>query len=147
MQANQADHPSRRSVGLARSARLFRLFLIEQSDPERFYAGVAQDAVSQVERYASLAGATVLDIGGGPGHFTAAFRARGAICYLFEPDLAEMLSVGSAPSDAVLADGCQLPVRDGVADVCFSSNVLEHVTDAVSFVNEMVRTTRAGGII
>ncbi len=31
--------------GLLRSVRLFRLFLAEQSDPERFYAGLAEDAV------------------------------------------------------------------------------------------------------
>jgi SAM-dependent methyltransferase len=127
--------------------RLFRLFLVEQSDPDRFYSGVAQDAARQVERYTSLAGSTVLDIGGGPGHFTAAFRARGASCYLFEPDIAEMRSRGTTPAGAVLADGFHLPLRDGAADVCFSSNVLEHVADPVGLIGEMVRVTRTGGII
>jgi SAM-dependent methyltransferase len=147
MRANPVAAADRQRSGLRRSVALFRLFLIEQSDPERFYAGVAQDAVGQVERYTSLAGRTVLDIGGGPGHFTAAFRDRGARCYLFEPDLAEMHLRGSAPAGAVAADGCQLPVRSGAADVCFSSNVLEHVADPARLVSEMVRTTREGGLV
>jgi SAM-dependent methyltransferase len=147
MRALRVRRGSDASFGLLRSARLFRLFLVEQSDPDRFYSGVAQDAARQVERYTSLANRTVLDIGGGPGHFTAAFRARGARCYLFEPDLAEMHSRGRTPAGAVLANGYQLPVRDGAADVCFSSNVLEHVADPAALIAEMVRVTRSGGLI
>lgn len=133
--------------GLLRSARLFRLFLYEQSDPERFYRGMAGDAVRQVERYTNLAGLIVLDIGGGPGQVTAAFRARGANCCLVEPDAAELLGNGHAPPGAVIADGCRLPVGDGTADVCFSSNVLEHVRDPFLLIDEMVRATRPGGLI
>jgi SAM-dependent methyltransferase len=133
--------------GLLRSLRLFRLFLREQTDPESFYSGLAEDTVNQVERYCDLAGSTVVDIGGGAGHFTAAFRNRGARCYLFEPDPAEMLSGGTAPSGAVLADGYWLPVRDGGADLCLSSNVLEHVQDPGGLLDEMVRATRTGGLI
>ena len=76
--------------GLLRSVRLFRLFLAEQSDPEKFYASLAEDAVQQVAEHAELGGRTVVDVGGGGGWFTAAFRARGAHCYLFEPDPAEL---------------------------------------------------------
>jgi SAM-dependent methyltransferase len=129
-----------------RSLRLFRLFLAEQADPDRFYTALAQDAVSQVEEHCVLAGQTVLDIGGGPGHLTAAVRARGGHCYLFEPDPAEMGSRAAA-GDAVLADGYWLPVRDGGADVSMSSNVLEHVRDPRGFVDELVRVTRPGGLI
>ncbi len=130
-----------------RSARLFRLFLAEQTDPERFYTALAEDAVSQVEDYCELAGQTVLDVGGGPGYFTAAFRARGASCYLFEPEPAEMQARGEPPSGAVVADGYWLPVRDGAADVCLSSNVLEHVRDPNGLIDEMIRATRPGGLI
>lgn len=133
--------------GLRRSAWLFRLFLSEQTDPERFYTGVAADSVRQIEGYADLRGRTVLDIGGGPGHFTAEFRARGASCVLIEPDRAELLAGGGTPRHAVLGDGLRLPVRDGAADVCFSSNVLEHVPEPMRLVDEMVRATRPGGLI
>lgn len=136
-----------RDTGLARSIRLFRLFLTEQSDPERYYASLAEDTVQQVAGYCELANRTVLDIGGGGGWFTAAFRAHGARCALFEPNPAELLSRKTAPASAVLADGLRLPVRDEAADVVFSSNVLEHVPDPMRMIGEMVRAARRGGLI
>jgi SAM-dependent methyltransferase len=139
--------PGRRRRGLLRSVDLYRLFRQEQTDPESFYTGLAEDTVGQLADYCDLRGRTVVDVGGGPGHFTAALRERGARCYLFEPDRAEMLSRGAAPSGAVIADGYWLPVRDGAADVCLSSNVLEHVRDPLGLIDEMVRATRPGGLI
>jgi SAM-dependent methyltransferase len=141
------------SSGLRRSVRLFRLFLVEQSDPEAFYAALAEDAVRQVASHTDLAGRTVVDVGGGGGWFTAAFRDRGAHCYLFDPDRAELglrSELGprtGAPAGAVLADGYWLPVRDGGADVTFSSNVLEHVPDPMGLIEEMIRVTRPGGLV
>ena len=132
---------------MLRSVRLFRLFLAEQTDPERFYAALAQDAAGQLTRYIPVEGRTILDIGGGAGYFTEAFRARGAHCYLFEIDHGEMTSRGGTPPGAVVADGYWLPVRDGGADVCLSSNVLEHVSDPRGLIEEMVRATRPGGLI
>jgi len=135
------------SSGLLRSVRLFRLFLAEQSDPETFYTSLAEDAVRQVADHDMLAGRTVVDVGGGGGWFTAAFRARGAHCYLFEPDREELYFRTAAPAGAVVADGYWLPVRDGGADVTFSSNVLEHVPDPMGLIEEMIRVTRPGGLI
>jgi SAM-dependent methyltransferase len=142
-----ADIARLRHRGLGRSAQLARLFRLEQSEPDRYYECLAEDTAIQLEEYTSLAGRTVLDIGGGPGHFTAAFRRRGAQCCLIEPDVAELASRGATPRDAVLGDGCALPVSDGRADVCFSSNVLEHVADPVTFIDEMVRVTKPDGLI
>ncbi len=133
--------------GLARSIRLFRLFLREQTEPDLFYSGLAADAADQLAGYTELAGRTVVDVGGGAGHFTAAFRSRGADCYLFEPDQAELLSRGSTPAGAIVADGYWLPVADGSADICFSSNVLEHVADPAGLIEEMIRATKPGGVI
>jgi len=141
----RADHTA--SSGLLRSVRLFRLFLAEQSDPETFYTSLAEDAVRQVADHDTLAGRTVVDVGGGGGWFTAAFRASGAHCYLFEPDLAELCLRTAAPAGAVVADGYWLPVRDGGADVTFSSNVLEHVPDPMGLIEEMIRVTRPGGLV
>jgi SAM-dependent methyltransferase len=137
----------RRHRGLLRSVRLFRLFRQEQTDPENFYAELAEDTMCQLEEYCDLPGRTVVDVGGGPGHFTSALRDRGARCYLFEPDTDEMLSRGTTPPGAVLADGYWLPIRDGGADLCLSSNVLEHVRDPLGLIDEMVRATRPGGLI
>jgi SAM-dependent methyltransferase len=133
--------------GLLRSLWLFRLFLAEQTDPDKFYAALAEDAVRQVAEHAELDGRTVVDVGGGGGWFTAAFRARGAHCYLFEPDLGELYLRTAAPVGAVVADGYWLPVRDGDADVTFSSNVLEHVPDPLGLIEEMIRVTRPGGLV
>ncbi len=136
------------STGLLRSVRLFRLFLAEQADPDAFYSHLAEDAVGQVAEHGPLDGRTVVDVGGGGGWFTAAFRARGAHCYLFEPDPAELRFAGNAvPAGAVVADGYWLPVRDGGADVAFSSNVLEHVPDPLGLIEEMIRVTRPGGLV
>ncbi|GAB3959915.1 class I SAM-dependent methyltransferase [Streptomyces sparsus] len=132
---------------IRRSVSLFRAFLNEQNDPELAYGMLARDAAAQVERYTPLRGATVVDVGGGSGHFTEEFRRRGAHSYLFEPDPAELHAGGLRPDGAVLAPGYLLPVADGAADVCFSSNVLEHVADPQTFLSEMVRVTRPGGLI
>jgi SAM-dependent methyltransferase len=132
---------------LGRAVRLFRLFLAEQSEPELFYRELAAESVSELARYTDLSGRTVLDLGGGPGHFTAAFRARGARCVLVEPDPDELRAGGEPPAGAVRGDGMALPVADGGVDVCFSSNVLEHVPDPAAMLAEMIRVTRPGGVI
>ncbi|MEU1405670.1 class I SAM-dependent methyltransferase [Streptomyces sp. NPDC005728] len=132
---------------LRRSLTLFRAFLRERTDPEHCYALLARDSADQLEKYGPLAGQVVVDVGGGSGHFTEEFRRRGAHAYLFEPDPDELSARGHPPHQAVLADGYMLPLADGVADVCFSSNVLEHVADPQTFLSEMVRVTRPGGLI
>ncbi len=136
-----------RGRGLRRSLGLLRVFRTEQDDPEGYYAYLAQDTASQIEDYERLAGRLVLDIGGGPGYFSAVFAQRGAHCVVIEPDGAELLGRGSAPEGAVVGDGCRLPVRDGCADICFSSNVLEHVPRPDELIAEMIRATRPGGLI
>ena len=132
---------------MLRSVRLFRLFLTEQTDPDGFYSALARDAASQVARFITIPGRTVLDIGGGAGYVTDEFRSQGAHCYLVEPDASEMLARGGAPTGAVLGDGYWLPVRDGGADLCLSSNVLEHVRDPGGLIEEMIRATKPGGLI
>ncbi|OEJ24364.1 SAM-dependent methyltransferase [Streptomyces agglomeratus] len=130
---------------LRRSVTLFRAFLNEQTDPDACYSLLARDAADQLERYGPLAGRTVVDIGGGSGHFTEEFRRRGAHSYLFEPDVRE-LGVRRTRG-TVLADGYLLPLADGAADISFSSNVLEHVEDPGTFLSELIRVTAPGGLI
>lgn len=140
----RADH------GISRSIRLFRAFLVEQTDPEHFYTMLADDTVGQLARYGPLRDRTVVDVGGGAGYFGAAVGDAGARYYLVEPDIGELASAGGMPSGTagtVVGDGFWLPLRDGAADVCFSSNVLEHVADPGGLIDEMVRVTRPGGIV
>lgn len=132
---------------MGRMLRLFRLFRQEQPEPELFYRELATDSITQLARYTDLAGRRVLDVGGGPGHFTAALRARGAHCLLVEPDETELRAGGTAAAGAVRGDGMRLPVGTDAVDVCFSSNVLEHVRDPARMLAEMIRVTRPGGVV
>jgi SAM-dependent methyltransferase len=52
-----------------------------------------------------------------------------------------------APGCTIAGDGYELPVAAGVADLVFSSNVLEHVPDVAAIMSELVRVTRPGGLI
>ena len=162
------ERPLSTRQDLHRSVGLYKAFKTEQSDPDHFYQLLADDAVRQVSRHTAIAGAIVLDIGGGVGYSTDAFRAAGARCVLVEPELRDLQAakegvvtreaagtphwVAVAPgrsvsSGSIVGDGYRLPFADSTADVCFLSNVLEHVENPQSFISELVRVTKPGGII
>ena len=132
---------------LRRSVRLFREFRHEQSDPARFYTALARDSVEQVGQYHDLRGQVLLDVGGGPGYFRDAFRGAGATYYALDSDVGELSGAGDIEPGTVIGSGMQLPFADGAVDVCYSSNVLEHVPDPWLMAEEMVRVTRPGGVV
>jgi SAM-dependent methyltransferase len=121
----------RRTLSLVRACRW------EQSDPAAFYLPLAVDSVALVSRYTALAGRRVLDVGGGPGFFARAFEDAGA----------RYVSVDIRRVGPVCGDALALPVRNQAVDVCFSSNVLEHVADPRLMLHEMLRVTRPGGLV
>jgi SAM-dependent methyltransferase len=125
---------------------LFQEFRLEQSDPERFYSALAHDSAEQVTHYQDLAGQLLLDVGGGPGYFRDAFEARGATYLALDADVGELSGAGSIGSRTVIGSGMQLPFGDGVVDVCYSSNVMEHVDDPWRMAEDMLRVTRSGGL-
>jgi SAM-dependent methyltransferase len=128
--------------------RLFRAFLAEQSDPDRFYGELAADSAAHVDSFQSLAGARLLDVGGGPGFFADAFASRGATYIAVDADAGEMRLHGRAPGPrTVQASGTALPFAEGAFDVAYSSNVLEHVRDPWDMADEMVRVVRPGGLV
>jgi SAM-dependent methyltransferase len=131
---------------LRRSVRLLHEFRYEQPDPARFYTALAEDSVQQLSQFTDLRGATVLDVGGGPGYFRDAFRAAGATYFSLDADVGELSGLGDISAGTVLGSGMDLPFKDGAVDVCYSSNVLEHVADPWRMADEMVRATRSGGI-
>ncbi len=133
--------------GLARSVALFRAFRVEQTDPDRFYSLLARDTVHQVGRHARLDGATVLDVGGGPGYFGDAFRSAGARYAGIDPDTHAISARGGPATGFVRASGLALPVADAAIDVCLSSNVLEHVPAPEAMATEMLRVVRPGGLV
>ena len=132
---------------MRRSVRLLNEFRYEQPDPARFYTAIAEDSVGQLSTYADLAGATLLDVGGGPGYFRDAFRAAGATYLALDSDVGELSGLGRIPSGTVIGSGLQLPFRDHSVDICYSSNVLEHVPDPWRMADEMLRVTRPGGTV
>ncbi len=130
----------RRSVGL------FRAFRSEQPDPPRFYRALAEDSAKQVGSYVDLDGALMLDVGGGPGYFRDAFAAAGATYLSLDADVGELSGLGEIAPGTVIGSGMQLPFGDGSVDVCYSSNVLEHVAAPWRMADEMLRVTRSGGL-
>ena len=139
---------AQRRPGLRRSIHLFRQFRLEQSDPDAFYGALAADSVEQIRQQAGdLQGRRLLDVGGGPGYFASAFRAAGASYVAVDADAGELTALGAPGPGTVLGSGMALPVLTGAVDVCYSSNVLEHVPDPWRMADEMLRVTRPGGTV
>lgn len=131
--------------GVRRSVRLFRSFLTEQTDPEGFYTGIADDAIDLVRESVDPSGLLVADFGGGPGFYSDAFRRAGARTVLIDADLDEITLHGRTPPAAVVGLAERSPLGDASVDLAFSSNLLEHVEDLAGVADEIVRVVRPGG--
>ena len=97
---------TREMATLRRSIQLLRSFRFEQTRPEIFYGGLAEDTAALVDNLGrdlgvQLFGARVLDVGGGPGYFADAFSRRGARYVGLEPDAGEMSAAGIHLSNSV----------------------------------------------
>lgn len=142
-----------RRATLRRSLRLVSDFRFEQSDPARFYGALADDTARLIDELwtgatdRSLAGCTVLDVGGGPGYFADAFAAAGATYVSVEPDASEMHAAGLDARGSVRGSGTALPIRSDSVDICLSSNVAEHVREPWVMADEMLRVTAPGGLV
>jgi SAM-dependent methyltransferase len=146
-----------RRATLRRSVRLLASFRYEQVDPPRFYGPLAVDTVDLVgDLWQSIHGERpdgrrVLDVGGGPGYFAAAFTDAGLRYIGVEPDPNEMHAAGPIlardSGTFVRASGMALPFADDSVDICLSSNVAEHVPRPWELGGEMLRVTRPGGLV
>ena len=147
-----------RRATLSRSLRLLGQFRYEQRDQARFYGTLAEDTAAMVTDLwtdangTSPSGRTVLDVGGGPGYFAAAFADAGLRYIGVEPDPREIHGMHAGPAGAdgqttyVRASGMALPFADASVDICLSSNVAEHVPEPWRLAREMLRVTRPGGL-
>ena len=143
-----------RRATLSRSLRLLGEFRFEQRDPARFYGALAHDTAAMVTDLWCAAngtpatGRTLLDVGGGPGYFAAAFADAGLDYIGVEPDPTEMHAGPAAAGAAtyVRASGTALPFADASVDICLSSNVAEHVPQPWRLGREMLRVTKPGGL-
>jgi SAM-dependent methyltransferase len=128
---------------VASRRQLWQLFLAEKRDPEPFYRELAQRTLAEFPF--PVAGATVVDLGCGPGHYTRALRAAGARVLPVDLDPAEFELPGGPPGDEALASGAALPVRTGTVDGVFCSNMLEHTPHSAAVLDEIERVLRPGG--
>ena len=133
-----------RPTGVTRVRELWRLFRNEREDPEPFYTWLAEElAADLAARHGALAGKVLLDLGCGPGFYTAALRAHGATVIPIDNSADEL---GDRPPDgALLADAAALPLETGSADGIVCSNLLEHAPDAEGVIREMERLLKPGG--
>ena len=157
--------PFAQRATLARSLRLLSQFRYEQPDPARFYGAVADDTATMVTDLwrdatgTAPTGRTLLDVGGGPGYFAAAFTEAGLHYIGVEPDPSEThigavraATSGTAAASVrgtttyVRASGVALPFADASVDICLSSNVAEHVPQPWRLGSEMLRVTKPGGL-
>jgi SAM-dependent methyltransferase len=130
----------------ARMRELFALWKNEKTDPAPFYTELAKDTVADLDRrHGPLRGQRILDLGCGPGFYTAAFRAYGADCVPVDAALDELTLAGDPPEGYVLADAGDLPFADASVDGAFCSNLLEHTANTPDVIAEIERVLRPGG--
>lgn len=132
--------------GAARLRQLWTLWRREREDPEPFYGLLAREVVSELDqRYGPLSGQTVLDMGCGPGFYTAALRRAGAEVIPLDNSQEELELHGEPPEGAVLGDAMDLPLEESSLDGVFTSNMLEHTPRPLAVFDEIERVLRPGG--
>jgi SAM-dependent methyltransferase len=97
---------------------------------------------------ARLAGQRMLDAGCGYGPFSEAGARRGAV--VISLDIGEQLvarTIVRAGSRGLVADACQLAVRDESFDVVVSSEMIEHTEAPERVVKELARVLRPNGLL
>jgi SAM-dependent methyltransferase len=95
----------------------------------------------------ALKGPAVLDIGCGLGMYTQAFSRYSSSVFGTELEHERAVQARERATGVVQAVGEHLPFRNDSFDVVFNNEVIEHVTDDLQTVREMVRVTRPGGYV
>jgi SAM-dependent methyltransferase len=98
-----------------------------------------------VRQWTKLQNHRVLDVGCGVGMYTQAFLRHTPRVFGVEIERERALEARGRATGVSQAVGERLPFPDGVFDVVFSHEVLEHVEDDRVCVEEMVRVARPGG--
>lgn len=106
-------------------------------------------------RWADVGGATVLDMGCGPGVSTALLQAwaRPIRVHAFDFDPAMVSRArrrlrgnsGTASASLTVADASRMPYRSGTFDAVFEAGVAHHVSGWPLAIREVARVLRPGG--
>ena len=132
---------------LRRSVRLLNDFRYEQPDPDRFYGALAADSVGQLGVVRRPRRCRAARRGRRPGLLPRRLPGRGRDVLGARRRRRRAVRPRLIAAGTVVGSGMQLPFRDGCLDVCYSSNVLEHVPDPWLMADEMVRVTKPGGLV
>jgi len=110
-----------------------------------------------LESFLLRPGATVLELGPGPGYFTIeASRMVGVhgrvICLDIQPEMLAILrrrlaDHGVTNAYPVLGDASHLPLADGSVDCAVLAEVLGEIPDRPSALSELRRAMRPGGVL
>jgi ubiquinone/menaquinone biosynthesis C-methylase UbiE len=98
-------------------------------------------------------GDRVLELGPGPGYFTAgAAAAVGPSGRIIAADLQREMLVAlrdriDAPVDLIVAEAAHLPFRAGALDTAFLVSMLGEVPDPAHALHEVARVLRPGGVV
>jgi ubiquinone/menaquinone biosynthesis C-methylase UbiE len=114
----------------------------------------AEDIVRDFEqRIGSLQGLRILDAGSGNGGISIAFANHGAQVEGVDIE-EELVTIARADATAqnsranfTLYEGTTLPFLGHSFDVAFSASVIEHVTDPVRYLAEILRVLKPGGYL
>lgn len=122
---------------------VIRLFLADRGRSVEFGDALAKRAIAQLPT--SVSGLRVLDLGCGPGAYSAQLAAAGAEVVSVEIDREELLRSVTVPKRPVVSDGTRLAFADASFDAVVCSNVLEHTPDPEGVLAEVQRVLAPGG--
>lgn len=118
---------------------------IELGHPSYVWRAGQERRLQMLRERVPLAGQRVLDVGCGLGLYVQHFSALGAEAHGVDLD-AERVDIARRTNPLVrLGSAESLPYPDGVFDVVFANEVLEHVDDDAQAVRESYRVLAPGG--
>lgn len=131
---------------LADYVKLYKLYkkrLHSEEDYRRFQSFQAELIMEYMNRFLSIQGQLVLDLGGGLGGYSQEMAKRGAagVIYL---DIAGSLCPSEPRIHPIIADALSIPLRNETVDFVFCASLIEHVKDPVALLREINRVLKKG---